>query len=273
MLDVTMDCFGLTDQGKVRRNNEDQFLIASLHKVMKIEHTSLPEDAQKRFESTAMARLLLVADGAGGHEAGEVASGLAIETVASYVTHSMKCFYQLDSPLESDLLSALESSVAKSHAIVQAEAEKSASERGMATTLTVVHILWPRAYLVQVGDSRCYRLRDGELSQLTKDQTLAQRLVDDGVLKPEKAKGSKFGNILVSAVGSDAKPVTSTVDLRGGDVLLLCSDGLTKHVSDDRIGEILETSETAEKACRALVAAALEGGGTDNVTAVVCRFD
>lgn len=155
MQDVTMDTFGLTDRGKVRKNNEDQFLIASLHKVMEIEYTSLPSEERDRFESTALARLMLVADGAGGLDAGEVASGLALETVASYVTNSMRCFYQLDNAQEADLVTALESSVQKSHAMVEAEAKKLGGDRKMATTLTVAHILWPRAFVFQVGDSRC----------------------------------------------------------------------------------------------------------------------
>lgn len=184
----------------------------------------------------------------------------------------MKCFYQLDSQLEGDLLSALESSVRKSDAMVKAEAEKLEGDKRMATTLTVAHILWPHVYLVQVGDSRCYLLRDKKLKQLTADQTVAQQMVESGLLSADKAEHSKWRNVLSSAVGVHANPTTSTVELQQGDFLLLCSDGLTKHVPDEGIAEMLRTASSAEGACRALISAALDAGGTDNVTAVVSRF-
>lgn len=269
---IEMDYHGVTDKGKVRKVNEDHFLIASLRKVMEIERTSLPPQEQERFQSAAMARLMLVADGLGGETAGERASGLALKSIASYVTNTMKCFYQLDSPLESDLLAALESSVRQSHAMVKAESEKLEDGKRMATTLTVAHILWPRVYLIQVGDSRCYLLSGEKLRQLTTDQTLAQRLVDEGTLPADKAAQSKWSNVLYSTVGSEMTPVTATVELQKGDVMLLCTDGLTKHVPDDGIAAILIAAPNAEGACRELVSAALEAGGSDNVTVVVNRF-
>jgi len=270
--DIQVDRFGLTDRGKVRKINQDQFLIASMHKLMQIEHTSLPNHTRDRLQSGAMAHLLLVADGVGGSAAGEEASGLALEAVAYYVTTSMRCFYQLENGRESDLLDELEEAVRKSHAMVRSAAASSPELRGMATTLTVVHVLWPRAYVVQVGDSRCYLYRDSALTQLTTDQTVAQGLVNEGVLSPDAAEHSPLSNVLSSAVGRDINPVTSTVLLTPGDVLLLCTDGLTKHLSAKQIAEHLAAAESAESACRALVAAALSAGGTDNVTTVVSRF-
>jgi protein phosphatase len=281
----TVDCFGLTDVGKVRKVNEDQFLIASMRKVMEIEQTSLPSHTREQLHSAAMARLLLVADGVGGSQAGEEASGLALQTVAAYVTTSMKCFYQLDQRLEGDLMSELESSVQKSHAMVQSAAEGVPNLEGMATTLTVVHLLWPTAYMVQVGDSRCYLYRNEELKQLTKDQTMAQDLVESGVLPAELAEETRWSQVLSSAVGKEIEPVTSKVSLEPADSLMLCTDGLTKHLSmlctdgltkhlsRPEIAAHLEVATSAEAACRALVNGALEAGGVDNVTVVVARFD
>jgi protein phosphatase len=269
---VDVDVFGLSDTGKVRKVNEDQFLVASMHKVMEIEQTSLPSQAREHLDSGAMARLLLVADGVGGSAAGEEASGLAVETVAGYVTNSMRCFYQLDKRLEEDLMSELESSVKKSHAMVQSVAEREPDYEGMATTLTVVHVLWPAVYIVQVGDSRCYRLRDGELEQLTKDQTMAQNLVDQGVLDPERADQSRWSHMLSSAVGKEITPVTSKEELQVGDALVLCTDGLTKHVSNEDIVKHVMNSDSSQEACERLISAALDDGGSDNVTVVVSLF-
>lgn len=153
---VKADTKGLTDRGKVREVNEDQFLIASLHKVVEVEETSLPQDEREQFHHSMMARLLLVADGVGGSAAGEKASGLALKAITSYVANTMQCFYRLDVELQDDLLDALETSVRRSHAMVLSMAQETTEYKGMATTLTMAHILWPRAYIVQVGDSRCY---------------------------------------------------------------------------------------------------------------------
>lgn len=271
--DVEVDCFGLTDCGKVRKVNQDQFLIATMHKMLEIQQTSLPNHTRERLTSGAMARLILVADGVGGGAAGEEASGLALEAVAYYVTTSMQCFYKLESDLEADLLYALETSVQNSHRMVQSAAASSPEYTGMATTLTVAHMLWPNVYIVHVGDSRAYLLRNGKIAQLTRDQTLAQGLVDEGVMSADSAERSPLSHVLSSAVGKEIAPASSSVQVQAGDVLMLCTDGLTKHVTDEQIKSSLAAGESAEETCRGLVTQALDGGGTDNVTAVVSRFD
>ena len=269
---IYMDCEGVTDQGVMRDSNQDQFLIATMHKMLEIQQTSLPNHTRERLTSGAVARLILVADGVGGGVAGEEASGLALEAVAYYVTTSMQCFYKLEEDLEADLLEALETSVRNSHQMVRSAASASPDHTGMATTLTVAHILWPRVYIVHVGDSRAYMLREGSVTLLTKDQTLAQGLVDEGVMSPDSAERSPLSHVLSSAVGKEISPAASSVEVASGDVLLLCTDGLTKHVADKEIQASLAKQESAEDTCRRLVGAALDGGGTDNVTAVVCRF-
>lgn len=270
--DLEVDCFGLTDCGHVRSVNQDQFLIATMHKMLEIQQTSLPNHTRERLTSGAVARLVLVADGVGGGAAGEEASGLALEALAFYVTTSMKCFYQLEGDWEVDLLNALESSVQNSHRMVRSAAASSPDYTGMATTLTVAHILWPRAYLVHVGDSRCYLLRDEQLEPLTRDQTIAQGLVDEGVMSADTAEHSPLSNVLSSALGKEMMPDSRSIELQPGDTMMLCTDGLTKHVSQSEIRELMLNAAGAEEACRRLIEAALEGGGTDNVTAVVCRF-
>ena len=143
----------------------------------------------------------------------------------------------------------------------------------MATTLTMYMGVWPRAYVVQVGDSRCYQFRDGNLQRVTKDQTLVQQLVDDGVVNQSQADGSPYSHILSSAIGgSNATPVTTTIDMQWGDVMMLCTDGLTRHVSEEEIEDRLNRLESAEQVVRDLVSLALERGGSDNVTVVVGRL-
>jgi protein phosphatase len=143
----------------------------------------------------------------------------------------------------------------------------------MATTLTMVTIYWPRAYVIHVGDSRAYRLRKGVLTQVTKDQTMAQAMVDAGALTQAAAEQSRLKHVLWSALGGkEALPEVTMLDCEWEDVMLLCSDGLTKHVSDDEIRDHLLRGESAEVSCHALVDLALSRGGSDNVTVVIGRL-
>lgn len=271
---IDVDVRGRTDVGKVRRVNQDHFLVAALHKVIDIHDTSLPPDYRERFDSGARALLFLVADGVGGGPSGERASSLTLDAIMKYVTNSMRCFYKLDQLASGDLMGELASSVHESHIALRAEADLDPDVEGMATTVTMAHVLWPRAYIVHIGDSRCYHVRDDRLSQVTHDQTLSQALVDAGALTAEQAASSPYASILTQAVGGsdDLEPALSKLELQTGDTLLLSTDGLTKHVDPEEIVEILRAHASAEAASAALVEAALDGGGTDNVTALVARF-
>jgi protein phosphatase len=267
--DQDIDVFGMTDVGKVRKRNEDQYLVCSLHKQMRVHFTSLPNVEQLPLSGETMAFLALVADGVGGHAGGDEASRLATESIARYITHSMQCYYTRD-PHEDDFLDQLHNTVMQCHVDLVAEAEKHPERGGMATTLTLLLGMWPRAYVVQVGDSRCYQLRGDKLNQITRDQTLAQDLIDQGVLTESKA--GAWSHVLSSAVGgSEAKPVIYKLELQVNDVILLCSDGLTTHVEDDEIRDGMIAMESSEQVCRDLVLEALNRGGRDNVTVVVGR--
>jgi protein phosphatase len=147
----------------------------------------------------------------------------------------------------------------------------------MATTLSLGVVVWPWLYVVQVGDSRCYVFQDGVLKQVTRDQTIAQDLVDKGVLRPERVHASPLNHVLSSAIGSaEAAPEVTRVDIRQrdalfGSVILVCSDGLTKHVRDHEIAAHLAAMTSAEQVCRALLQLALDRGGSDNISIVVGR--
>ena len=144
--------------------------------------------------------------------------------------------------------------------------------RSMATTLTLFLGVWPRAYLLQLGDSRCYLMREGTLTQITRDQTMAQELVDQGVLTRTEAPRTRWAHVLSSAIGGhQTAPVVTRVESVWNQVILLCSDGLTKHVSDERLAERLRTMTSAKQVCEALLEDALADGGTDNIAIIVGR--
>ncbi len=268
-----IDVFGLTDAGKRREENEDHFLIASLHKLLRVRQTSLRVKDLSQVVSETRGYLFLVADGVGGASHGKEASTAALQAIAEYVTNLMSLYRRVDPAQEKVFLEELERSVWHTHRDLVAQGEHERDKRSLATTVTMVAVLWPRAYLVQVGDSRCYRLRDGQLEMMSKDQTIAQALVDAGALDPADAERSPFRNVLASALGgAEATPMTASTDTRWDDVLLLCTDGLTKHVSDAEIQAELRNITSAESVCRRLVDLALERGGTDNVTVVVGRL-
>ena len=267
-----IDVYGMTHVGKVRKSNQDHFLLCSLHKQMEIHGTSLPNPGQLPLRGERLAFMAFVADGVGGHAAGEEASRIALEAVARYVTQSMQCYYTNDSHQEHQFLEELTDSVMECHQQVTTEAEASPARKGMATTLTLAIVVWPWAYVVQVGDSRCYQLRDGELIQLTRDQTVAQELYDKGVLSTAEAMDSKWAHVLASAIGGpEATPVINRIAMQRDDVMMLCSDGLTGYVPEERIRRRLVEMESSQQVAEALIADALEGGGGDNITVVVGR--
>lgn len=270
----SIDVFGLSEVGQVRTENQDHFLIASLHKTMNVIQTSLPDDAMGELTSPSRGYVFLVADGVGGMPGGREASRTALNAIVDYVLRAMDLYVQLDPDVEPEFLAELQRSVELSHEAVREAGESDDERLGMATTLTMVCIRWPRGYLVHVGDSRCYRLRDGILELLTKDQTMAQAMVDAGALSPDQAEQSGLKHVLYSAIGATrADPFTLTTDVRWDDVMLLCSDGVTKHVNDDEIREALLRQGSAESAARELVNLALSRGGTDNTTVVVGRLN
>lgn len=267
-----MDVFGLTHRGLVRKQNQDHFLLCSLHKSMRVVSTSLPAPELLQTISGRLAFIAVVADGVGGTDGGEEASRAAIEVVATYVTNALQCYYRSDPAQEAHFAELLAGVARKSHERVLARGQERPDLAGLATTLTMVIAVQPAVYLLHLGDSRAYRLRSGTLERLTKDQTLAQELVDTGVLAASSAHKSPFAHVLSSSIGGKAaRPAVAHFDTEPGDILMLCTDGLTKHVSDERIRERLMTIPSAEAVCRALVDDALAGGGTDNVTVVVGR--
>jgi serine/threonine protein phosphatase PrpC len=270
--DDEIDVYGLTHPGKVRTDNQDHFLVCALRKQMVVQHTSLAEADQLLAGSERVALLMMVADGVGGGNKGEVASRSALEAVSRYVSRSMHCYYAAGSAGDQEFSEALQEGASRSHAELLRRGEEDPEFRGMATTLTLYLGHWPHAHLLQVGDSRCYLLRGDELTQITRDQTMAQELIDLGVMTPADASGSRLQHTLSSSIGGrQTAPAVTQFELTWDTVVLLCSDGLTRHVSDDRIRDRLRSMNSARQVCEDLVQDALEGGGSDNITVVVRR--
>lgn len=196
---------------------------------------------------------------------------MVLEDVTQYVTHSTATYYQSDAQAET-FSELLQDAAMRSHERLVERADSDAELRGMATTLTLFIGVWPWVYLLQVGDSRYYHYRNGVLSQVTRDQTVAQELVDQGIMSAPVAFASRWAHVLSSAIGGrQTAPVVKRIRNDWGTRHLLCSDGLTKHVSDERISERLASMTSARETCEALLQDALDGGGTDNVTIIVGR--
>jgi serine/threonine protein phosphatase PrpC len=222
-----------SDRGLVRTNNEDSVY--------------------------AGARLLALADGMGGHAAGEVASQLVIAALA----------HLDDDEPGGDLLAKLDAAVRSGNGAIAAQVEMEPDLEGMGTTLTAILFAGNRLGLVHIGDSRGYMMRDGELTQITKDDTFVQTLVDEGRITREEAHSHPQRSLIMRALtGHEVEPTLTMREARAGDRYLLCSDGLSDPVSDETIHEALQIPDVAESAYR-LIELALRGGGPDNVTVVV----
>lgn len=264
-----VDCHGASHVGKVRKRNEDRFAIVALHHAARLLQSNLEDSGIVERLARPAAHVFIAADGVAGLAAGDEASRLAVGTMVEYLSEAANCYQGTDVAREQEFIDRLTAGVERAHGRL---VEAYGAGRGPATTLTMVALVWPRAYVVHIGDSRGYLLRRGRLRQFTADQTVGELLVDIGAATEEQAKRRGLFDILSSAVGNDIAPVVGVVDLEPGDVLLLCTDGLTKHVADARIAELLAAAPDSESACRALVDDALEQGGRDNVTVVVARF-
>jgi len=269
--DDEIDVYGVSDRGKVRKNNEDHFLLASVHRKVNVLSTNLSELDRLPLAEQRLAFMAMVADGVGGATGGERASAIALETATQYVVSAMDC-YDRAAALDGSLAPALQDAALKSHEAVLEQASAEGDGVRMATTLTLWMGVWPWYYLLQVGDSRYYLYQDGTLTQITRDQTIAQELLDQGIFTRAIAERSHFKNVLSSAIGGESSvPVITRLRADWDYVHLLCTDGLTKHVSDERIAECLGSMTSSKQVCEQLLQEALDAGGTDNITIVVGR--
>lgn len=269
--DTELDMFGLTHIGRVRKENQDHFMLCTVHPQVVVHGTSLPEAESLPLRGERIATYMLVADGVGSGSGGGEASRLALATIMHYVASSMRSYHAAGAATDAEFYQALTQAALEAHAAVRERAAQ-APEAKMATTLTLAVAVFPWMYVTQVGDSRCYRYWDGTLTQVTRDQTIAQGLVDQGLMPADRAASSPFSHVLSSAIGGqEASPVVSRIEIPRGCVILLATDGLTKHVSDTEITRHVANMESSEQLCRTLLDLVLERGGSDNITLIAAR--
>jgi protein phosphatase len=263
--------YGLSHQGNVRKTNQDRFLLATIYKRVEIMASNL--DATERLPAgeQRVGFVAMIADGVGGGTGGEQASTTTIETVMQYVNDSMLVYYGARAD-ENEFTEVLQAAAMRAHEAVKNRRAEQGVSGTMATTLTLYIGIWPVYYLLQLGDSRYYVWRAGKLRQVTRDQTMAQDLVDDGVMTRAAAAKTPMANVLSSAIGGDnTQPVVTRLQADWNNVHLMCSDGLTRHVSDERIAEVLGSMTSSKQACEQLLQDALDGGGKDNITIIIGR--
>ena len=269
--DTELDMFGLTHIGRVRKENQDHFMLCTVHPQVVVHGTSLPDPESLPLRGERIATYMLVADGVGSGSGGGEASRLALATITQYVASSMRSYHSAGAASDAEFYQALTDAALEAHAAVLKKQALDPDAK-MATTLTLAVAVFPWMYVTQVGDSRCYLYRDGTLTQITRDQTIAQGLADQGLLPADRISSSPFSHVLTSAIGSDeAMPVVSRVEIPRGCVILLASDGLTKHVSDAEITAQIQRMESSEQLCRTLLDLTLERGGSDNITLIAAR--
>lgn len=271
---LKIDVAGYTDVGNVRERNEDQFLIANLTKSLQVLRSSVDVSEEAVF-SDSHGHLLIVADGMGGRSAGERASSVVICSLADSMLNMLRWHFRATARREPEVMADLKEAVLRCQRQIDQEIQQEPEVKGMGTTLTLAYLLWPRMFIVHVGDSRLYRLRNGELKQLTRDHTWAQLLVDSDRMSEEEARNSKFSHVLWNVVGGENDEIQPDIfreDIELGDALLLCTDGLCKHVPDKLVRSILTKETSADGAAQLLIETAKRAGGSDNITVIVARF-
>ena len=255
---------GRTSVGRVRKNNEDNLWLGRVG-----DPEALPGDREASGSTTFPGMLLAVADGMGGAKAGEVASRIAVETLAAELKDRVA-----PGPLSArDLRDAGRGAVHAANERIRADGASDATREGMGTTLTVAWLVGGAAEVFQVGDSRAYLFREGRLAQLTRDQSLVSKLVEDGLLSEEEAERLPGRHIILQALGSeeDLDIVHESVPVRNGDVLLLCTDGLSGLLKLPEIEAVLRKAGPLSDQCARLIELAELSGGTDNITVILAR--
>jgi PPM family protein phosphatase len=265
--------FGVTDPGRVRPSNEDHFVIVELARTLSVHQTSVPQ--AKAQYSSHRGHLFLVADGMGGHQAGEVASALGVVTVEGFLLNTLKRFFHLEVPEEQNVMKEFQAALLQADARIFEEASQHPEMIGMGTTLTMAFAVDWRLLVAHAGDSRCYLFSRGDLYQLTQDHSVVAEMVRRGFLSATEASHHPSRHVVTNVLGGPEPGVQvemHKVDLEPGDVVLLCSDGLTGMVPDARIAAILEEEPEPGRACARLVAEANAEGGKDNITVIVGCF-
>ncbi|HEV7398438.1 MAG TPA: PP2C family serine/threonine-protein phosphatase [Pyrinomonadaceae bacterium] len=268
---MIVELWAQTEVGLVRKGNEDNYLILDLSTARSWipSNGDFPQDLE-RFEIGPRGLVLAVSDGMGGALAGDVASAMAVEAVREMLTDSETSY----SDDERWLISSIQNAVVYANLSILCKSQEDVNLAGMGATFTGAALNGDVLNFSQVGDSRAYVIRGDQIRQVTKDQSLVQQLVDVGQITEVEAETHMFRNVILQALGaqSDVSPATGQVHLRRGDILLLCSDGLSGKLRSDEILNIVRTGNDVRAACKALVDEAILKGGEDNITVVLARI-
>lgn len=254
-------------QGRVRSNNEDHYAVVRRRRTSELLLTNLEPPPMALADDSAF--VLVVADGIGGARFGEFASRLALHRMFELAQQATSWVMKYTDEDVLQIRERVNAHVRDIQATMRDYMVADPQLAGMGTTWTSAHLMPPHALVVHIGDSRAYLFHDGELSQITHDETMAQTLIDSGM---DPGQVSKFRHLLLNSLGGDGSEVTAQihhVHLDVGDRLLLCTDGLTDMVADQDVATVLQQFSAPQAACDRLIAMALEHGGKDNVTAIV----
>lgn len=265
--EVIVHVFGRTDVGRTREHNEDAFLVVDLS----TDNASLQPEV-RTHRTGQRGSLFMVADGLGGAAAGEIASELAVNTVYEELREQWVHGERTDPEA---FAAAIKRAAETANGRIFSYALEHPEYRGLGTTATIAGLLGDTLYVAQVGDSRGYLIRDGVARQITKDQSLMQRLIEAGELTPDEAERSERRNIILQALGPEpAVKIDLTFQkLRRGDTLVLCTDGLSGLVRKEEIAEVVMRQPDLTEVCRELIDRANENGGPDNITVIAVRFE
>ena len=257
---------GRTDVGLIREHNEDSFLYGNLETG-----DVFTENDGGVLRVDAVPSLLMVADGVGGAASGEIASSLATQVAFDHLRERKQRGALKGAVVIAD---SLQHAVLAANKAIHERSRADRAHHGMGTTATMALVVGGMVYFAQVGDSRAYIVRSGSARQMTKDQSLVQRMVDAGKLTPEQAERSEHRNIILQALGPEPAivPEFTRDRLLNDDVIVLCSDGLSNQMTAQEIAAGVAKHEDLEALCRALVDRAIETGAPDNVTVVVGRY-
>ena len=270
------DIYAKTDVGRIRKGNEDNFLILDLSttKAWTGSDGAEPPEELRRLEIGSKGLVLVVSDGMGGALAGDVASRMAVESVREMLVEG-----DMEEPGVCDpevpLVDCLRNATGYANYAIHRKSMEDARCSGMGATLTAAAVTGDKLDLVQVGDSRAYIIRGQEIKLATKDQSLVQQLVDVGQISEEEAETHMFRNVILQALGAQREltPVTGRVGLRRGDIVLLCSDGLSGKLRAEEMRQVVaESNDNLAAACDVLVREANKRGGEDNITVVLAKF-
>ena len=265
--EIIVNVFGRTDVGRTREHNEDSYVVADL-----TTNVASLQPSIRRHTVGPKGTLFMVADGMGGAAAGEIASQMATEIVLREMrTH----WVPLENPSPEEFARCLKRAAQSANTAIHSYASSHQEYRGMGTTATIAGLLDDTLYLCQIGDSRGYLVRDGVARQITKDQSLMQKLIEAGELTEEEAAQSERRNIILQALGPEAniKVDLTYQQVRKGDTMMLCSDGLSGQVTRDEIAQVCTDEKDLVVACKRLIDLANDAGGPDNITVIVARFE